>query len=194
MIFFKSVFLALFFAMASVPKTTASNPEPKEPKRIESVPSSQQDRLLYYANKYTYVRESNGSNRSKEIDLWNKFCNVPMGSPYCASFVSYIHYLAKVDGPKTAWSPSCVSRNNVKFESVKGGDVFGLYFSSKRRVAHTGFVEKVSGSLVYCVEANTSPNAKSGSSTDRDGDGAHRKTRSKHLMSNKKNKFSRYWK
>lgn len=191
----KAFLLMLFFAMASVPNTssepTVSKPAPV---KVEEIPTSEADRILYYAMKNTFVRETKGYNRSPEIDLWNKYTGAAMGSPYCASFVSYMHKLANVKGPVSAWSPDCVSKNNVKFADVKPGDVFGMYFSSKGRVAHTGFIRGVSGNLVRTAEANTSPDATSGSSSDRDGDGAWAKTRSKFLMENSKNKYSRYWK
>lgn len=40
------------------------------------------------------VRETHGKNRSPEIDRFNKFCKVPLGSPYCASGISYCFYEA----------------------------------------------------------------------------------------------------
>lgn len=212
---FKLMIISLILASAqfkdtwSVPPTEAIRPSPTPvkvsvapakpkpaevvPKPVSTAPSAENERLLYYAMKYTYVRESKGPNRSPEIDVWNKFSGAPLGSPYCASFVSYMHYLAGVTAPKTAWSPSSVGSKNIKFSEVKGGDVFGMYFSSKGRVAHTGFVKEVKGSLIYTVEANTSPSASSGSSSDRDGDGVFAKSRSKFLMENSKNKYSRFW-
>lgn len=35
------------------------------------------------------VREDKGKNRSKRIDSINRFCSLPMGSPYCAAGVSW---------------------------------------------------------------------------------------------------------
>jgi hypothetical protein len=154
----------------------------------------QADAIIAKAQQYTYVRESKGANRSKEIDAWNKLTGAPMGSPYCASYISFVHKEVGVKAPISAWSPDLVSKNNVRFENVTTGDVGGIYFPSKGRVAHVFLVEKISGNNVYTVEANTSPSAASGSATDRDGDGVHRKIRSKKLLSDSRNKYSRYWK
>lgn len=183
--------------MSSFPKgaNAALNSTQNQKPQIEAkVPSSQQEKLIFFARKYTYVRESNGPNRSKEIDLWNKYTGASMGSPYCASFVSYIHKEAGIKGPLSAWSPDCVAKNNIKFSDVQHGDVFGMYFASKGRVAHTGFIDQIKGSMVYTVEANTSPTSSYGASSDRDGDGVFAKMRAKSLMGNSRNKYSRYWK
>lgn len=154
----------------------------------------QADEVIAKAQEYTYVRESKGANRSKEIDAWNKLTGVPMGSPYCASFISFVNKSVGVKAPISAWSPDLVAKNNIPFEKIGKGDVGGLYFPSKKRVAHVLLVEKVQGNNVYTVEANTSPNASAGSASDRDGDGVHRKIRNKKLMSDSRNKWSRYTK
>lgn len=154
----------------------------------------QADAIISKAQQYTYVRESKGPNRSKEIDAWNKLTGAPMGSPYCASFISFVHKEVEVKAPISAWSPDLVSKNRVSFDKVTTGDVGGLYFPSKGRVAHVFLVEKISGNNVYTVEANTSPSATSGSASDRDGDGCHRKIRNRKLLSDSRNKYSRYWK
>lgn len=51
------------------------------------------------------------------------------------------------------------------------GDVFGIYFPEKKRIAHCGFVDAWNGSWVTTVEGNTN------GSGDRDGDGVYRKRR-----------------
>lgn len=156
--------------------------------------NNQADAIIAKAQEYTYVRESKGANRSKEIDAWNKATGVPLGSPYCASYISFVHRTLGIKAPNSAWSPDLVSRNNVAFKNVTTGDVGGLYFPSKGRVAHVFLVEQIKGNNVYTVEANTSPSASAGSAKDRDGDGVHRKIRSKTLLSDNRNKYSRYWK
>lgn len=40
------------------------------------------------------VRETNGPNRSPEIDAMNTFVGIPLGSPYCAAGVSYCFHRA----------------------------------------------------------------------------------------------------
>jgi hypothetical protein len=59
-------------------------------------------------------------------------------------------------------------------------DSFGVFFPSKKRVAHTGLVELWgTGRAVKTIEANTSPDAVPGSAADRDGGGIYRKIRLK---------------
>lgn len=156
--------------------------------------SDQGHAIIAKAQEYTYVRESKGANRSKEIDLWNKSSGAPLGSPYCAAFISYVHKTLNIKAPNSAWSPDLVAKNRVSFDKIEAGDVGGLYFPSKGRVAHVFLVEQVKGNNVYTVEANTSPSAASGSASDRDGDGVHRKIRPKKLLADPRNKYSRYWK
>jgi hypothetical protein len=97
-----------------------------------------------------------------------------------------------VVAPISAWAPDQVRRNNVPFSSLKSGDVFGLFFQSKKRVAHVGFVDRVRGAFLMTVEANTSPDAAAGSSQDRDGQGVYARRRPVYLMKQGGNKFSRY--
>ena len=51
------------------------------------------------------------------------------------------------------------------------GDVFGLYFPEKKRIAHVGFIDKWDGTWLVSVEGNTNV------SGSREGDGVYRKRR-----------------
>jgi ABC-type thiamine transport system ATPase subunit len=104
-----------------------------------------------------------------------------------------MHHLEGVQAPVSAWAPDQVRKNSVKFTDLKAGDVFGIYFPSKQRVAHVGFVDRVKGAYLMTVEANTSPDAVAGSASDRDGQGVYARRRPVYLMKQEKNKFSRYW-
>ena len=148
--------------------------------------------IIKVAESYLNVREE-GYNRSPDIDTWNTFSGVDLGSPYCASFVSWVHHIVGVRAPVSAWAPDQVKTKNVQFSEVKQGDVFGLYFPSKQRVAHVGFVKKMSSSFLITVEANTSPDAIAGSNSDRDGQGVYSRRRPVYLMKQKGNKYSRYF-
>lgn len=127
--------------------------------------------------------ETHGSNRSPIIDKMNKLTGVPMGSPYCASFNAWVYAEAGAPGswPKSAWSPDWVK--NPTWTAAKGGkeplpgDAFGIWFSSKGRIAHTGIIESWGKTSSITIEGNTSPSAEFGSSSDRDGDGIWRKRR-----------------
>lgn len=51
------------------------------------------------------------------------------------------------------------------------GDIFGLYFPEKRRIAHVGFIDQWDGIWMISVEGNTNV------SGSREGDGVYRKRR-----------------
>jgi hypothetical protein len=147
--------------------------------------------VIDVAKAYLNVREES-YNRSKDIDNWNRFSGVPLGSPYCASYISWVNHQVGVTAPISAWAPDQVRRNNIPFSSIKSGDVFGIYFQSKKRIAHVGFVDKVKGSFFVTVEANTSPDAVAGSNSDRDGQGVYARRRPIYLMKQSGNRFSRF--
>jgi hypothetical protein len=173
----------------------------EKPVQVERVvaPVSRENlqiKIINVASKYVGETESEGNNSSPFIRKINKFSGATPTDPYCSSFVSWVlHEAGAKNFPITPWSPTMVSKNNILFDNIKPADVFGLYFSSKGRVAHVGFIKNpnYNSSSILTVEANTSPTAAVGSNSDRDGDGVFAKIRNKKLMSNPKNKFSRYW-
>ena len=73
------------------------------------------------------------------------------------------------------WQPAKSQRqptiSNPKFLVPTTGDVFGLYFPEKRRIAHTGFIDQWDGTWLISVEGNTNV------SGSREGDGVYRKRR-----------------
>jgi len=178
--------------------TPTPTPVPKSfPTPIKIVTADpEQSRIINNAQKYVGQTETDGFNRSPFIDKINEFAGVPVGSPYCASFVSYILYISEIRAPISAWSPDTTSKKNIPFLEINSADVFGLYFPSKGRIAHTGFIKEVKKNSAYILttEANTSPNADELGAKSREGDGFFNKLRNKKLMADTRNKFSRYWK
>lgn len=104
------------------------------------------------------------------------------GDPYCAAFVYWCGREAlgsRNPFPRSGWSPDMVTRPDYirgKGRPPEPGDTFGIYFASKGRVAHTGFVAGRKGNSIITIEANTSPQAATGEA-DRNGDGVWRKIR-----------------
>lgn len=184
----------IFKDVAPAESSTRAVPTPTPIKIVTGDP--EQSRIINNAQKYVGQTETGGFNRSPFIDKINKFSNVPLGSPYCASFVSYILYISEVNGPISAWSPAMTSKNNIPFKDIDTSDVFGLYFPSKKRIAHVGFIKEVKPNSAYIstTEANTSPEASELGAKSREGDGIFNRLRNKKLMSDSRNKFSRYWK
>ncbi len=141
------------------------------------------ERVLAVARGLVGQRETHGANRSPWIDAANRLTGAPLGSPYCASYNAWCYSEGKAPAgwPRSAWSPDWVKAPT--WTAAKGGktprpgDAFGVWFTNKGRVAHTGLVEIWDVSTAVTLEGNTSPSAEFGSSSDRDGDGVWRKRR-----------------
>lgn len=124
-------------------------------------------------------------NRSPLIDYWNRRVGVPLGSPYCAAFVSFVLDSAR------AVKPSIRSAYSLDFANAKYGKVIPSRFVLERRYklepsnryiaiwkrrggGHIGFVEKwYNNKSGQTIEANTS----SGSGSQWNGDGVYRRYR-----------------
>ena len=73
-------------------------------------------------------------------------------------------------------SPSKLATGNRQPDSYRvitpsTGDVFGIYFPEKKRIAHVGFIDSWDGTWLISVEGNTN------TSGNADGDGVYRKRR-----------------
>lgn len=137
------------------------------------------------------VLEATGHNDGVEVAKYLNSTNLTEGYAWCAAFVNWVYGENDVAVPMTypAWSPSWFPTDKVITGIKNGratpqkGDVFGLYFKSKKRIAHVGFIHKWPPDKGYCitVEGNTN---KAGS---REGDGVYKKRRLKrqvHKVSN----------
>jgi hypothetical protein len=169
--------LALFIwfglAMAS-PPSIPSAPH-KEPTKRELI--------IKTAEKEVGVVEKTGKNDG-EVEKYLVAVGLPAksGAPYCAAFVYWVGKAALGAAnpyPKSAWSPDMVAGGKTVTENteIKGGEAFGIYFASKKRIAHTGLVKAKQGAYLITVEGNTSSTAAVGSSQDRDGQGVYSKRR-----------------
>lgn len=80
--------------------------------------------------------------------------------PWCHAFASRILDQAGENIGKIAYCPTGVvhfrERNRLHTEP-RPGDVFYLWFPSKNRYAHTGFVKAVDGDWIVTVEGNSNP-------------------------------------
>ncbi|MDA3866183.1 MAG: CHAP domain-containing protein [Salinivirgaceae bacterium] len=129
------------------------------------------------------VLEATGHNDGVEVANYLESTGLGEGYAWCAAFVNWTYVQHDVDVPARApaWSPSWFPPERVYSDITNGGstpqkgDVFGLYFKSKQRIAHVGFIHKWPQNANYCitVEGNTN---KAGS---RDGDGVYKKRRLK---------------
>ena len=165
--------LVLIVAMGSMPAITRA---PKE--------QTPRQKVIAAAASQIGVTEKTGRNDGKQIEAYISSVGLDAKGryPYCACFVYWVGREAlgsENPYPKSAWSPHMVKGGTriTATSPIKGGEAFGIYFSSKKRVAHTGLIERRDGSSLITIEANTSANAAVGSAADRDGQGVYRKRR-----------------
>lgn len=144
-------------------------------------------RLLTVAAAEIGTREKTGRNDGAAVDKYLQAAGLGTNSrePYCAAFVYWCGKTALGNSnpfPKSAWSPDMVAGGTSDIASAKPGDTFGIYFSSKGRVAHTGLVRGWRRNHVITIEANTSPAANAIGRADRNGDGVWSKLRDKRTI------------
>lgn len=134
--------------------------------------------------KHTYdaevgIREKTGNNDGVKVEIYLRYCSLAKGNPWCASFVCWTYGQSGVKNPKSGYCPDLFASKYIIYkrgtaihkEPPQHGDVWGLYFPEKGRVAHVGFVDDWQDKYVVTVEGNTN---EAGS---REGDGVYRKRR-----------------
>lgn len=132
------------------------------------------------------IRETNGKNRSPDIDSWNKRTFVPMGSPYCASSIwcewedACKELGLKFPMKATASSQAFATQPPAKYvrkagEAGKRGDAGVLQNIADPGYGHMTVLreDQITGSEYFqTYEFNTDGEG------SRDGDGGYPKTRS----------------
>jgi hypothetical protein len=124
------------------------------------------------------VRELTGNNDGKQVETYLRYVHLGKGNPWCAAFVCWTLDQAHVANPRSGYCPDLFSakrrvwRRDAKANGVPvTSDVFGLYFPEKGRIAHVGFVDHWTNTVVTTTEGNTN---EAGS---REGDGVYHKKR-----------------
>ncbi|MFN0255007.1 CHAP domain-containing protein [Pedobacter ureilyticus] len=128
------------------------------------------DQLLNIARSQIGVREATGNNDGYQVEQYLAYTGNKKGEAWCASFVSWVFGKAGYAAPRTAWSPSLFPQVRL-VKLAEPGNVFGIYFNDKKRIAHAGIVEKVKDTWITTIEGNTDTDGR------RDGDGVYRKLR-----------------
>lgn len=134
---------------------------------------------MEFARSTLGIREKTGKNDGEEVDQILKSVGLEGSkAPWCAAFVVWVGDSAlgrdSNPYPRSAWSPDFV--RNPQWNRGDGrvplpASTFGIYFSSLKRVGHTGLIEKVSGDFAITIEGNTNDGG------SRDGDGVYRRRR-----------------
>lgn len=129
------------------------------------------------------VREATGKNDGKRVEEYLAVTQLGKGYAWCASFVSWVFAEAGFPQPRSPWSPSLFPKNRIIWEyqppnpsrlkpdPPATADVFGIYFTNLKRIAHVGFVDEWGDKYVITVEGNTN---EAGSN---EGDGVYKKRR-----------------
>lgn len=185
----KTILLILsLFAMARAPQAS-QNSSTNEPSAVAparpkgSTASPERASVLRVASGEVGVREATGNNDGAQVEAYLATAGASKGDPYCAAFVAWCgkQALGKLSPyPLSAWSPDQVAGGNGKISQARPADTFGIYFPDKKRIAHTGFVERVEGKFLVTIEANTTNAAAIGSAADREagkGGGVYKKRR-----------------
>jgi hypothetical protein len=156
-----------------------------KPKPIPITTEDIRKSLLKILDTQLGIREiPEGSNRGKMIDIYNRHVDIPLGSPYCAAFVSYNLDSVGVDNPRSGWSPNYALKKDIIYKakntnnkSLKACDVVTYYYSNLKRVGHTGFYLKTDvNGYIITVEANTNSSGAFGT-IEREGSGVYKKKR-----------------
>lgn len=124
------------------------------------------------------VRELTGKNDGKRVTEYLNSVNLGSGYAWCAAFVKWCFDQITLNTRITAWSPTAHNSKNVIYAKHKfhkepqPGDVFTLYYASKKRIGHTGFFDKWNNeNVIQTVEGNTDGEG------SREGDGVYIKFR-----------------
>ena len=132
--------------------------------------------IVTIASKEVGVRERTGRNDGTRVEEYLHAVGLNRGDPWCAAFLSWVFKQAGYSAPRTGWSPDLFpSKRLVKLPEP--GDVFGIYFADKGRIAHCGLVESVRHDYIYSIEGNTD------ASGGREGGGVYRRMRHKRGIS-----------
>lgn len=125
------------------------------------------------------VREKTGNNDGRAVEMYLRSVGLGKGYSWCAAFVHWSLDSGGLRNPITAWSPTAHNPTNPVWFQQKlkkeplPGDVFTIWFASKKRIAHTGFFNRrINNSVFETVEGNTSEEG------SREGDGVYKRRRS----------------
>ena len=133
--------------------------------------------LVDTSRHFLFVREATGSNDGKWVERFQKQAGAKKGDAWCACFVVAMHNYVGIPIVQSAWSPALFTSNVVweysdwREYTPKAGQVGGIYYDSKKRVAHVILITDYDGKSVFTIEGNTNMLG------SREGDGVYEKRR-----------------
>lgn len=162
---------------------------------LSSTENSPTERLRSVYLSEVGVREATNRNDGTKVEEYLRYTGLKRGNPWCCAFVCYCLGKAGIPNPRTGYCPNLFPKGHVIWSRTSGfslpspvsrnsspitrnsspnpspGDIFGLYFPDKGRIAHVGFIDDWGEKYLISVEGNTN---EAGS---REGDGIYRKRR-----------------
>ncbi len=100
------------------------------------------------------------NNRGPLMDRWNRAVHAPLGSPYCASFVSWCLSQSCAVAPtvRSASSRAFVTKQSIPILSAtpKQLQSFPIIVWIRRGGGHVGFIRSEKKGILTTIEANTS--------------------------------------
>jgi hypothetical protein len=131
---------------------------------------------LMYAHDFLHVVEVGGDNLGPAVQFFQRAARIDPGSPWCAAFVNACAEIAAAVINKMHSPLEQVRRQGfvadyyewaeqndllIPFEKIVPGDLFLLWFESKDRHAHIGFVDTVhlNSDRYITIEGNTDDEA-----------------------------------
>lgn len=135
--------------------------------------------VLRAAQSYRWVRETQGSNRGEVVNRFLARVGLEPGQPWCAAFVSVIGSDMMLDQWPLPMTGGCATLGDVskakglRYTVPAPGAVFLIYFPTKGRFAHTGFIvgRHEDGERWITIEGNTNEDG------GRDGTGVYKRLR-----------------
>lgn len=116
------------------------------------------------------LREKTGNNDGKRVAEFLAYVGLKKPEPWCAAYISWVFGQVGFEKPRSGWSPDLFPNSRLA-RSALPGNVIGIYFPEKKRIAHVGLIEKQDGDWLLSLEGNTNL------SGSREGDGVYRKRR-----------------
>lgn len=109
--------------------------------------------ILNLAHSYIGIKETR-NNSGPEIDEIIKYCGYSYEIPWCGCFVYLVYDSCGINTPKKPeYSPNWFKEIT---NNPRPADAVGIYFSSKRRIAHVGILDTIIGTDLIYTSGNTS--------------------------------------
>lgn len=135
-----------------------------------SLQDERRSNLVKIAENEVGVRELTGNNDGKRVELYLAWVGLKKPEPWCAAFISYLFHQIGNSKPRSGWCPDLFPDSKLA-RSALPGNIIGIYFADKHRIAHVGLIVNEKDNWITSVEGNTNITG------SREGDGVYRKLR-----------------